>query len=150
MKQNKSSKPDNRLPNKLWELLQVAIMDLTLAEMNPKYRIDMGQVHTPNGSCKVCLAGSVMAAMENHTSYKTDLNELPYSFSGDFDSIDDCRGYNFGRAIENKCGASKNKAYSVENEIRNAIIDECSYRKNPELFKANMETAAATLKKYDL
>jgi hypothetical protein len=50
--------PDNRLPNKLWDLIQVALMDLTLAEQMNEYEIDMKVYHESNGICRVCFAGS--------------------------------------------------------------------------------------------
>lgn len=53
---------ENILPNKLSKLLTVAMIDLELVEQDSRYKIDMGEWHTPSGSkCEVCFAGSVMA-----------------------------------------------------------------------------------------
>lgn len=50
-----------RLPDKLSELLYIALEDLEKVEADPRYKIDMGAWHRPNGKCSVCAAGSVMA-----------------------------------------------------------------------------------------
>lgn len=49
-----------RIPS---DLIELALADLVKCERSPKYEIDMGQWYTPHedGSCVVCLAGSVMA-----------------------------------------------------------------------------------------
>ena len=56
-------KPDI-LPNKLTDLLTLALNDLEKCYKDPKFLIDYGQWYTPRGKdrpCFVCLAGSVMA-----------------------------------------------------------------------------------------
>lgn len=52
------------LPDKLSELLEVALTDLKKCERSTKYRVSMLHWHTPvpeGNACWVCLAGSVMA-----------------------------------------------------------------------------------------
>ena len=52
------------LPDKLSELLNVALKDLKKCERSKKYEVYMMAWHLPNsdkGTCMVCLAGSVMA-----------------------------------------------------------------------------------------
>lgn len=46
---------------KLSELLRLAVKDAQKAENDPRYRLKMDVWHSPNGTCAVCLAGSVMA-----------------------------------------------------------------------------------------
>jgi len=53
--------PKQKLPDKMSELLTIAMLDLEKAENTPRYTIDMSAWHEPNGHCRVCLAGSVMA-----------------------------------------------------------------------------------------
>ena len=48
-------------PDKLWKVVEIALADLKKAEASPEYSVDMSVWHQPNGACKVCLAGSVMA-----------------------------------------------------------------------------------------
>lgn len=50
-----------KLPEKLSELIEVALNDLDLCEKDPRYKIDMWNWHRPNSHCSVCFAGSVMA-----------------------------------------------------------------------------------------
>ena len=58
-----TKKKSAKLPNTLYGLLRVAIRDLLKVEkMKKKYVIEMGDWHTPNGKCAVCMAGAVMAA----------------------------------------------------------------------------------------
>ena len=51
------------LPNKLSDLITVALADLTQIEAMPEtYTVDMTTYHRPeNGVCHVCLAGAVIA-----------------------------------------------------------------------------------------
>lgn len=51
----------NRLPDKPSELLLLALTDLEMCENDPRYEIYMGNWHAPNGRCRVCAAGAVMA-----------------------------------------------------------------------------------------
>lgn len=53
-----------KLPNKLSELIRVALADLESVEGDPRYLVDMQRWHHPDfkkNTCQVCLAGSVMA-----------------------------------------------------------------------------------------
>lgn len=53
-----------KLPNKLSELIRVALADLELVEGDPRYQVNMERWHRPDfkkNTCQVCLAGSVMA-----------------------------------------------------------------------------------------
>lgn len=54
----------NILPNKLSDLLELAVRDVQKCEAEPtRFRIDMGRWHTPllSGTCAVCMAGAVLA-----------------------------------------------------------------------------------------
>lgn len=148
MKQNKSQKPDNSLPEKLWELIQVALMDLALAEMMPEYEVDMGAYHEPNSKCRVCFAGSVIAAINNYRSYKKEIRPEMLADEYKYYALNQARQYCFISAL-NMLGIYE-PPNNLRNKINQAINETCSYEVNPELFKANMETAAGILKKYDL
>lgn len=50
-----------KLPDKPSALIRLALRDLEKCERSPKYKVEMAYWHDPNGKCKVCLAGSVMA-----------------------------------------------------------------------------------------
>lgn len=60
------------LPDKPSELIRLALNDLAKCEANPKYKIDMRVWHhSRNGTCSVCLAGSVMAQTLNTSDFVT-------------------------------------------------------------------------------
>lgn len=61
MKQEKPKKLKSILPTKPSALLRLALEDLEAVEADKKYKVAMGKWHEPNGACKVCLAGSVLA-----------------------------------------------------------------------------------------
>jgi hypothetical protein len=51
-----------KLPNKLSDLLELALKDLATVARSKRYVIDMGDWHYPkDGKCYVCLAGAVLA-----------------------------------------------------------------------------------------
>jgi hypothetical protein len=51
------------LPRTLWGLLKIACEDAQRLELNPRYRLNMGEWHNPRSAlvCEVCMAGAVMA-----------------------------------------------------------------------------------------
>jgi len=54
----------NTLPDRVGDLIRLAVKDLTLCEANPDYNVQMNSWHSyeeGNGICYVCLAGSIMA-----------------------------------------------------------------------------------------
>lgn len=148
MAQNKSSKPDNRLPDKLSELIEVALMDLILAEQMKEYEIDMGAYHVANGKCRVCFAGSVIAATNNFSLYNRSIHPCQTKESFKYYALNQARQYSFISAL-NCLGVYEYPLYFVS-QIKVPFSNQVSYEFSPELFKANMETAAAILKKYDL
>lgn len=52
-----------QLPNKLSELLRLAVHDAQLCEQDERYELDMRVWHRghPGGKCHVCMAGAVLA-----------------------------------------------------------------------------------------
>lgn len=70
-------KQKNLLPNKPSELILLALGDLKKVERSKEYEVNMSQWHSPNGTCKVCLAGSVMAKSLNipkQSRYESNIN----------------------------------------------------------------------------
>lgn len=55
------TKTTTTLPDKPSELIRIALKDLRKCEKDPRYKVDMDFWHAPNGKCKVCFAGAVMA-----------------------------------------------------------------------------------------
>lgn len=152
------TKIDNSLPDKLWELIQVALMDLTLAEMMEEYKIDMEDFHERNGKCSVCFAGSVIAAKENFSDYGIHYSTFQ-GYTGEayiinrLRALNYIRKYDFNAAIYNiNYTLSYQKRLKVVRVLEKKIkyVYQTPYWQNPELFKSNMEIAASILKKYDL
>ncbi len=59
-------KSKTKLPDKLSELILVALEDLAKVKVDPRYEIDLSSWHTSqeytiSGKCSVCFAGAVMA-----------------------------------------------------------------------------------------
>jgi hypothetical protein len=53
---------EQALPDKLSDLIELALKDLELVEKDPRYRVDMSQWHYgAEKVCVVCLAGAVIA-----------------------------------------------------------------------------------------
>ena len=49
------------LPEKASDLLELAVRDAMAVAKMKGYKLDMGTWHSPNGVCRVCMAGAVMA-----------------------------------------------------------------------------------------
>lgn len=101
-------KKNIQLPNKPSKLIELALRDLISVENTKGYKVDMDKLHRPNGHCKVCLAGSILAKtfkveknkdiwmfedlqneeICNDTDYKK-LNSLDEYRSGAFDMAED-------------------------------------------------------------
>lgn len=91
-------KTKTRLPDKLSELLRVALVDLEKCEDDSRYFINMDVWHSGafGGICHVCLAGSVMAQ-----SIGLDRTEFKYPGSlGDRSVVGKLRAINFLRMGE--------------------------------------------------
>lgn len=59
-----------KLPNKLWQLAEMALRDLERAEKSKKFTIDMSEWYVTNGKCSVCMAGAVLAFSVAPKCYK--------------------------------------------------------------------------------
>lgn len=53
----------SRLPDRMSDLIEVALRDVRACAMDPRYVMNMGAWHDPTGDgrCEVCAAGAVMA-----------------------------------------------------------------------------------------
>jgi len=56
------------LPDKLSDIILIALEDLRKVERSKKYKVYMGVWHSPNGVCSVCFAGAVMSQCEGANS----------------------------------------------------------------------------------
>jgi hypothetical protein len=139
-------KTEIKLPEKMSDLIDIAINDLEAVEQDPKYEIDMGRWHAPEHSaykCSVCFAGSVMAK-----TFNSDRGTLlsPDNFTkwnaSRLKALDEIRQYDFVDAFD--------KMYPFE-EIPEFmdIFDDWGreyYDDNPEEFKNDMRKAAEIMR----
>lgn len=84
-----------RLPDLPSELLRLAVADLKAIEKDPLYLVDMAEWHRPNEqkeTCRVCLAGSVLARTLGHSpSEEVDWEKVDPDTSNKLTAIDDMR-----------------------------------------------------------
>jgi hypothetical protein len=59
-----------KLPDKLSELIRVAVQDMEACRIDPRYKLDMSVWHIPrDGICRVCMAGAVLAKTCGYPKY---------------------------------------------------------------------------------
>ena len=119
------------LPDKLSDLLELALSDLEKVEALPKYKVDMMQWHTNIGDvCAVCLAGSVLAMtgkMEYGLNYSASM--LPRPIADKLLALNALREGNVYAAEFYLTGAGSVHALDV-------VVT--PYYQSPELFKADI------------
>jgi hypothetical protein len=124
-------------PEKLSDLIELALGDLEKVEKDERYRVDMEAWHTPlNGKCRVCLAGSVIAQTFLTPVDKYTLgtrSEVGQEWSDAFDALNAVRLNDRSaiRAAGYKCSPPK--------KIR-------SYKRNPKLFKSDLRQLISDLR----
>jgi len=126
----------NTLPNKLSDLVELALSDLEKAEKSPDYAINMEEWHNPNsetGTCSVCLAGSVLAFSlgVNKSTYADPLNSYPHVDRPKLYALNQFRaGY-----VYNASCALGVRTYCPHSDMQQ-VSDYVSYEEDPEGFKA--------------
>ena len=58
------------LPDKLSDVILLALEDLRKVERSKKYNVNMGNWHDPNGACSVCFAGALISQSDEATPEK--------------------------------------------------------------------------------
>ena len=129
-----------KLPDKLSDLMVLALKDLAKCERNKKkFKIKMGTWFTPNGKCAVCFAGSVMAQ-------SCGVGSKREVFPGDFDvdtnnkliALDAVRAGYVGSALDD-LGRSLPPGLTGQYPV-------VEYHHGPKVWRKQMETIAALLK----
>lgn len=133
------------LPDKLSELIDVALADLEKVEADPLYEVDMGEWHQPRGpKCSVCFAGSVMAKTCDVDPME---NQDPYGFSPrnivKFLALNEARS-GYVRTALHQLG----HGYDVLGGLPTYSVVE--YRIDPEMFKSGMRLISQQLKEKGL
>ena len=160
LKNNKMLKLKKELPNKLSELIEVAIKDLGKAEKSPSYKIDMGSWHdlsVVDDLCYVCFAGGIIAARVESDEGHRFINPDDFGsqeIADKFESLDLVRGYNIAVAVRIFKGYYNygvfekllNISEKLEKEILPKIKEYTEYKDDPKQFKKNMRIIAKELK----
>ena len=138
----------NKLPDKLSDLIDVALADLEACEADPRYVIDMDEWHYPNrrGHCAVCLAGSVMA---QRLGASVDTWVTPEDFDHEtcssLSALNSLLCGDIFEAVSDRVGSGAAKGMNLPPDQE--VVE---YRFDPAQFKADMRRLAATLREHGL
>jgi hypothetical protein len=125
------------LPDKLSDLLELALSDLEKVEALPKYKVDMMQWHTSiGGVCAVCLAGSVLEYGRNISA-----SMLPRPIADKLLAVDALR--------EGRVYAAE-FYLSGKGSIDALDVVVTPYYQSPELFKADIRRLIHLLREREL
>lgn len=131
------------LPDKLSDLILVALDDLEKVENDERYTVNMDWWHRSGDTCLVCLAGSVMAK-------SLDVSPDCTRFPNDFDDKTEAKldALNWARV-----GDVSYALYHLDvpsSDYTSLDREVADYQDDPEQFKADMREIAAALKEQDL
>ena len=131
------------LPDKLSDLIEVALRDLEAVENDERYTVNMDWWHRPGDTCLVCLAGSVMAksldVSPDRTRYPNDFDDRT---EAKLDVLNWARLGDVDYALYHL-----DVPQSSYTSFNRSVVD---YQDDPEQFKADMREIVAVLKEQDL
>ncbi len=137
------------LPDKLSELILVALEDLEACEADPKYKINMDVWYEPKGKrCHVCFAGAVMANKAPKVNLSAGLGPEFFGAEEDkFLALEEIRRGNFEGAISllYKKHPKEFGLPSDFNETHEPGIGRFSYKRNLPKWKRYMQDIAGIL-----
>ncbi len=151
-----------RLPEKLSDLVFVALADLEKVEANEQYIIDMSIWHRPRDfdsdnpsgfetKCIVCLAGSVMSmSLDAELEDELDLDDFEPFEEKRLQALDELRSNMICETVTTVYGFDKVKdaqAKLIEVQYED---DFAEYSEDPERFKAWMRKIGQAFKEYGL
>jgi hypothetical protein len=150
------------LPDKLSDLLELALADLAIVESQPeRYKVDMSQWHGPGIDwitgrviCCVCLAGAVVSqsGVEDHVPFGPSSVED----QGDFAKLMALNYLRFGRVTEAywflSTGHTFRYEYPDEDTPKFEYLSRWmpSYSKGPDLWRAALEQLIVDLREAGL
>ena len=147
------------LPEKMSDLLELAISDLKKCENDPKYEIGMRYWHTfTNPVCLVCLAGSVLAKTLEvpRDAFLSDTGSLPSgltdehgnpSFSRQMECLDYLRRGRIRDAYRSLHNLFDEDDFPVDTLHEYGVTE---YKENRNRFFEDMESMVEYLKRKDL
>lgn len=130
------------LPEKLSDLLELALKDLAKVERSKKYIVDMLDWHLPlkNGKCKVCLAGAVLAKTQK-LPLNVDFTDITLGDDSKFYALDDIRRGRIRSAL-----VSMNLRYHGDIPDNVEVIP---YNIDKKLWRNDMKKILALLRKHN-
>jgi len=138
----------NKLPEKLSDLIELALADLEKVEKNWRYKVNMSKWHRPiwnkwylPNMCEVCFAGAVMAG-----TLGVDINE-----NIDVRGFNDYIHYRL-RALDSLRVGDVEGAleYLRMRQPPVGTIDVTPYEESPLLFRKDLEKIVVYLRKHNL
>jgi hypothetical protein len=135
-----------KLPNKLSNLILIALDDLRKAERSRDYKVDMYSWHQPNSVCKVCFAGSVMAfSLGTDSNTYTSPSRFAKKTMGKLFALDDVRSGDFDAAMLNMDKSVK-AADKAQEATRDIVVPEYSSTNRLRFHKVMRKAAKALAK----
>jgi len=144
----------NKLPEKASDAIRMVVKDLEAIEKDDRYVVDMEVWHKPSlsGKCHVCMAGAYLARNTSAEPYQRTYPD--YSQQLKVDSFDALRKYNFELFLD--AWIKEDKEIKRLTAILEKVLDIHTYKNpvlslgyfyehNPDQFKQNILTIAATL-----
>lgn len=143
-------KAPNKLPEKLSELIEVALADLIKCERSAKYEIDMTVYHIKPGvirkQCCVCFAGGVMAqSLGADPKNSIDIWDYPPLTTWKLRALDDIRKGHVTTALNSLDGDSPALSRRTDRPRHPLTRQIIAYRHNPGKFKRQMRVLARDL-----
>lgn len=144
------------LPDKLSDLIRLALCDLKEVERDPRYAVDMAVWHLSHpitGRCAVCLAGSVMAKTLGVPPAR---GVSPAWFfervRARLEALDAVRTDDLQYALMEIGAVDQNRACALQHEWERAAfgVPSSGYKMNPETFKARLAAMAHFLERRGL
>lgn len=138
-----------KLPDKAWELLQVAVDDLKATELLEDYHIAMSYWHEPsdNNSCAVCMAGAVIRSrLGGNRDKRISPTDFPIDIERKLVAIDDMRQGKWHHAFRVLQIAALDHYEALDHLDWNIT----SYNTSRKRFFQDMEFNIAVLKGFDL
>ena len=135
------------VPERLSDLIRMALADLNNIEVNPNYIVDMLEWHRKDDDspiCRVCLAGSVMA---NTLDAPLEEDLAPFDFGKDWEValhiLDDLRHSFISTPTFRSLFVGEEVLERIKYDI--ASVGVPRYDKEPLLFKARLSEIASIL-----
>lgn len=138
------SKPP-KLPDTPSALIRLALLDLEKCEKSKRYEVNMGEWHTPNGVCKVCLAGSVMAQTMHCSPQKLLVPNSEFFDRDTYTKLSALNEFRTGSIEFGFYDIGIDKPDSIPNDM-----DVADYHLGPTRFKRDMRKLATMLAKEGL